>query len=236
MYSCKPKKLPNWQLPNWHYGMDMHNNYKTAIETLHQTNAFIKLITEILKRGKIVASDYCARATILYDISIFSKEYLFQNMPSCTTAYECVECGHNYRKTSPTCNINIDEILRNGLQNIQKAIDNDIITKRVTIILWYGPHLIFDTNILTDISYIYSLGMQPPQYILDNVAKTIIADGHKYYLVGIVSYIKYSDDYADGHYIAYTYTGSEWYKYDDMASKRSCNNESRGMSPRNILY
>lgn len=167
-------------------------------------------------------------------------------MPSCTTAYECVECDHNYRKTSPTCNINVDEILRNGLQNIQKAIDDDIITKRVTICssckkivnrnIMYGPHLIFDTSILTDINYIHSLGMQPSQYTLDNVAKTIIADGHKYYLVGIVSYIKYSGDYADGHYITCTYTGSEWHKYDDMASKRSVVTTNQEVCPHAIFY
>ncbi|EZA60003.1 hypothetical protein X777_15666, partial [Ooceraea biroi] len=88
-------------------GMGMHNNYKNTMETLHKTNLFIKLIIEVLKRGKITASDYCARATILCDIPIFSKtsytrsisslntnfnvahlaEHLFKNMPTCTTAY-----------------------------------------------------------------------------------------------------------------------------------------------------
>lgn len=80
----------------------------------------IKLITDILTRGKIAASDYYTRATILCNIPIFNKkistrnmsplnancnavhlaEYLFQNIPSCTTAYSCHNCSHSYRRTS----------------------------------------------------------------------------------------------------------------------------------------
>lgn len=78
--------------------------------------------------------------------------------------------------------------------------------------------------------------MQPPQYILNNIAKTIIADGHKYYLVGIVSYIKYGSNYTNGHYIAYTYTGSDWYKYDDMTSKRSVATTNQKVQPHVMFY
>lgn len=167
-------------------------------------------------------------------------------MPRCTTAYECLDCGHSYRRTSPTCNINVDEILRNGLHNIQKAIDDDIITKRITICnsckktvtrnIMYDPHLIFDTSILTGFNYINSLDMQPPQYILDDIVKTIIADGHKYYFVGIVSYLKYGSRYDDGHYIAYTYTGSDWYKYDDMVSKGSVATANQAVHSHVMVY
>lgn len=43
-------------------------------------------------------------------------EYLFQNIPSCTTAYNCNNCGHSYSRASPICNINVDVILKNGIK------------------------------------------------------------------------------------------------------------------------
>lgn len=133
-------------------GIGMRNDYKSAMEKLNQTNSFMKLIIDILKHGKIAASDYCTRATILCDIPIFYKklctrsisslnancnaahlaEYLFQNMSSYTSTYDCPNCGYSCRTTSPMCNINVDEIFKNGLRNMQTAIDDDVIKKRMT--------------------------------------------------------------------------------------------------------
>ncbi|EFN73407.1 hypothetical protein EAG_00197, partial [Camponotus floridanus] len=98
------------------------------------SSTFIKFIIDVLTRDKITANDYATRAMILCNIPIFYKksctrtisslnancnaahlaEYLFENIPSCITSYDCNTCAHNYRRSSPTCHINVDELLKNG--------------------------------------------------------------------------------------------------------------------------
>jgi len=83
-------------------GIGMRSVYKTDITAFITSNAFIKLIIDILTQGKINANDYGTRAMILCNISIFSKrhctraisslnancngahlaEHLFKNIPS----------------------------------------------------------------------------------------------------------------------------------------------------------
>jgi len=45
-------------------------------------NAFIKLIIEVLTRGKITANDYGTRAMILCNIPIFSKRHCTRTISS----------------------------------------------------------------------------------------------------------------------------------------------------------
>lgn len=131
-------------------GMDMCSAYKTDMTALTNCNAFIKLITDVLTRGKITANDHDTRAMILCNISMFYKkvctrttsslnancnaahlaECLFHNAPSCTTSYDCDNCIHNCKRTLPTCHINVDEIFKNGLNNMQQAIEDDVIAKK----------------------------------------------------------------------------------------------------------
>lgn len=167
-------------------GIGMRDAYKTDMIALISTNHFVKFIMDILTRGKIAASDYYTRATILCNVPIFNKkvctrdisslnanciaahlaEHLFENIPSCTTAYNCNNCGHSYRRTSPICNINVDVILKNGLNNMQEAINDNIIARkettcnnckqRINRTISYGSHIIIDTTIFTDYNYIHT--------------------------------------------------------------------------------
>lgn len=224
------------------------------------------MIEEVLKRGKICANDYNERAKILCDIFIFPKklctrtiitlntncnaahltEFIFQNMPSITNIYECDECGYTYSRTSAICNINVNEILNNGLNNIQNAINDEVITKLTTHCkqcrkgvrynIAYGVHLILDISVLTDSNYVKSLGTKQPKYTLQDLTKTIIVDGHTYDLSGIVNYIEYKDTPYNGHYVAYTSAGNFWYKYNDMMSKRSIATSKQEISPHVIVY
>lgn len=150
------------------------------------SNQFVKFVIDIIARGKITASDYCTRATIMCNIPIFNKtvykictrnilslnanahlaEYLFQNIFSCTTTYNCNNCNHNYKKESPICNINVDIILKYGLSNMQQAINDNIIVRKKSIcsnckkginrIISYGSHLIIDTSIFSDHNYMHT--------------------------------------------------------------------------------
>lgn len=246
-------------------GTGMRKNYKKNISELVFKNFFFKLIIDILKRGKIISNDYSTRATILCNIPIFKKkvwklgargisslnancnaaqlaEYLFQDVPSYTTSYNCLNCGHNYAKTSAICNINVDIILRNGLGSIQEAIYTNMkntmvcseCKKHTNCVISYGPHLIFDTSIVTDDEYLNTINVEV-NYILDNVAKNIVVENENYSLAGIVSYIRGSGK-NDGHYIAFTYTGLIWYKYDDMASKRITVTATEEIYPHVMVY
>lgn len=53
-------------------GIGMRDAYKIDLIELNPPNHFIQLIIDILTRGKIVASDYNTRATILCNILIFN--------------------------------------------------------------------------------------------------------------------------------------------------------------------
>lgn len=128
-------------------------------------------------------------------------------------SYNCLNRGHNYTSISVTCNINVDIILKNGPGVIQEAVDdialnNTIICKEckkhTSRIFSYGPHLIFDTSIVTDIEYLKRINIERVNFTLDNVATNIIIGNTNYSLAGIVSYIKYGNYYNNGHYIAYT--------------------------------
>jgi len=246
-------------------GMGMCSVYKIDMIAFTTSNAFIKLIIEILTRGKIIANDYGTRAMILCNIPIFSKrhctrtisslnancnaahlaEYLFENIPSCTTSHNCDTCAHNYKRTSPICHINVDELFNHGLHNMQQAID-DVIAKKITTCnecknkvnrtTSYGHHLIIDTSILSDPNYIKTQNISRHNYLLDDVAKTVKVNGNNYYLASIVSYIKYGSGFSNGHYVAYTYTGLNWYKYDDMTTKRCVANTTEEICPHVIFY
>lgn len=217
-------------------GMGMRSVYKTDMTAL-TSNIFIKLVIDVLTRGKITANDYGTRAMILCNIPIFYKklctrtisslnancnaahlaEYLIQNIPSCTTLYDCNICAHNYRRSSPTCHINVDELLKSGLNNMQQAINDNVIAKKITTCsvcksvvnrtISYGSHLIIDTSILSDPNYIKTQNTLRYTYLLDDVAKIVTVNCNNYCLAGIVSYIKYGSSLSNGHYIAYTYTG-----------------------------
>lgn len=116
-------------------GTRMRENYKQDIGELVPKNLFLKLVLDILKRGKINANDYSAKAKILCNIPIYNKqqwklctrgiaflnansnvahlaEYLFQDVPSFMRSYNCLNCGHNYSNRSATYNINVDVILK----------------------------------------------------------------------------------------------------------------------------
>lgn len=238
-------------------GIGLRDSYKTNIMAFIYSNQFIKFVVDTIKSGKITASVYCTRAKILCNIPIFNKnvykvcirnisssnancnvahlaEYLLQDIPSCITTYNCNNCDHSYRRISPICNINVDIILQYGLNNMQQAITNDIITRKESTCsnckqginrnISYGSHLIIDTSIFSDHDYMHAQNINKENYHLENITKRVVIDKNHYSLSGIVSYIKYGSSYSSGHYIAFTYTGSNWYKYDDMTSKRSVAN------------
>lgn len=55
-------------------GINTCTAYKIDMTTTTNCNAFIKLMIDILKRGKIIANDYGTRATILRNTPIFQKK------------------------------------------------------------------------------------------------------------------------------------------------------------------
>ncbi|KAL0110661.1 hypothetical protein PUN28_013925 [Cardiocondyla obscurior] len=209
------------------------------------SNTFIKFTIDILKRGKILATDYRVRGSILWNTTFLQKksigcknvsvsslnancnaakliENLFESIPSYTTDYRCCKCGYIYNRKSPTCNINVDEILKHGLNNMQQAIhDNVIISKK---------------NKKKQNAINAKIILIQTKYTLNDVSKTIKLENDNYSLAGLISYIKYGKKYSDGHYIAMAYTGMQWYKYNDMPGKRFTIHPTEEICPHLILY
>lgn len=86
-------------------------------------------------------------------------EYLFNNEPSCIYNKSCSCNVVNTRKTI-TCSVNVDILLQEGLQHMQRAI-NDVGNMRSKCtcnaseyFTTYGKHIIIDTSIFTDQGYI----------------------------------------------------------------------------------
>lgn len=104
------------------------------------------------------------------------------------------------------------------------------------IVQSYGCHLIIDTSILSDPNYIKT--QNTPllyTYLLEDVAKTVTVNGNNYCLTGIIFYINYGS-LNNGHYIAFTHTGLNWYKYDDLMTKRSTAYSTEEICPHVIFY
>ncbi|KAL0104016.1 hypothetical protein PUN28_017000 [Cardiocondyla obscurior] len=200
---------------------------------------------DILQRGKIIASDYSTRAAVLVDTEIFKSNFsrstrtshslnancnaahliekLFSNIPSYKREYHCKKCSHSLKKLSPTCNINVDEILKNGLNNMQKAIDDEIIRTN-------------KTNIISYTDYLKNNRIKELKHTLDNVAKNVEIEENRYLLAGIVSYEKLGSLNYQGHYTAYTYANLHWSHYNDMPAKRCSADKNQVIFPHVILY
>lgn len=154
-------------------------------------------------------------------------------MPSITRKSLCHQCDYdNTRKFSTLC-INVDILLNEGLGKIQKAINDTLFTTitkscptcKSDLIETYkcGLHIIFDTSILTDPCY---KAENRVSSILDDITKIISIGESNYILCGIINYVSYSSrkttaiSLREGHYVAITYTGINWYEYDDLAKTR----------------
>lgn len=96
----------------------------------------------------------------------------------------------------------------------------------------YSNHVVIDTSIFTDDRYTYK--KTNIQHTLHSVAKTLTLNGENYILAGVVHYIRYTDD--NGHYIAYAFAGTHWFKYDDLQKKRETANPTEKISPHLIIY
>jgi len=137
-------------------------------------NKIAQLATKVLTRGQTVTSaDYKERALILLNLGLFQIEaftrtikrlnaecnvahlsqYVFSDTPSYKTKVSC-PCGNNFTSKSIIFNIEVDVLLCEGFDFMQKAIDNGHKINRVcgkcnTLVqdeIDYGPHIIIDTT------------------------------------------------------------------------------------------
>lgn len=97
----------------------------------------------------------------------------------------------------------------------------------------YGNHIIIDTSVFTD--YRYRHGNANIKHYLNSVAKTITMNDANYILASVVHYTQ-TGNINNGHYIAYAFAGTYWYKYDDLKKKRESANCTQEINPHVILY
>jgi len=129
-------------------GIATHTSYREAIESCNDD--IFKLARSILKDGRLHPIHYTERASILENLSLFRDavsiytrgvkrlntncnaahlaEHLFINAPSYEFVKSCT-CGATNSRTSVICNINVDILFHQGLQNMQQAIDD---TRNIT--------------------------------------------------------------------------------------------------------
>jgi len=171
-------------------------------------------------------------------------DYLFLNEPSCTITTTCT-CDIKKSRRILTLNINVDILLQDGLQHMQRAI-NDI--RNVNSICrtyntskeycniyqaFIGNHIIIDSSIFTD--YRYNNRPLDLKHTLNSITKYITLHDINYILTGIVHHTQY-DDRNNGHYIAFALSGTRWYKYDDLNKKREIANGIEEIKLHVILY
>lgn len=219
-------------------GMDAE--YKRILQDLD--DCFMQLAIQIVTRGKITKTEYTERASFLINLSLFEQskytrrfksldtmcnaahlaEYTFASLPSLRRIKNCKICNYSDRNFT-TISVNVDILLHKGLRHTQDAIDDANLPKQSCIkchnsyhiIEKYGPQIVIDTSILTDINYLKNIGLEVTSYNLDNIAKNITIGENKYLLRGVVNYLNHAR-----HYTALLFTNVSWYEYDDLKLKR----------------
>lgn len=150
-------------------------------------------------------------------------EHTFTYLPSLERIKTCTTCNDSNNRKFTCISINVDILLNKGLQYIQEAINDAIISKQTCIkcnntceiIENYGLQILIDTSIVTDVNYLKNIKLQPKTYNLDDIQKNITIGTKKYIIRGVVNYINYMR-----HYTAVLFTNTTWYEYDDLKSKR----------------
>lgn len=217
-------------------------------------NQTIRLALKILTgKQKLTMVDYRERADILSKIGLFKMEsftrkikrtdtecnvahlaqYVLVDIPSYKTKVLC-QCRYNFDTQSITLSINVDLILCYGFGFMQQAIDDGHKTKRTcrkckTLIedeIEYGPHVIIDTNVVTDERY--TSRNKDLCYTLESITKIVEIKNRIYSLVGVVSW-------SAGHYTGYTKSGMCWHEYNDVGPSRESVNPSKAIQPHLIL-
>lgn len=169
--------------------------------------------------------------------------YLFTDMPSCQRTINC-SCISSRTRQTVELNINVDILLYKGLQHVQEAIDDASMVKtkckqclKSNENIEYGPHIFIDTTVFTDDRY--TKRDKTIVHSLDTIATRIELKSKLYILVGIIHYVKLSNDFSNdsnNHYIAYARCGSHWYEYDDLKKKRQLIKAQTIINPHLIFY
>lgn len=221
-------------------------SYKEA--TCAIDSKITKLAERLLTDGKVTAAARIERARILRDVPIFQKsqytrqletvnancnaahlaEYILH--PSYTRSLRCDTCKTTSERSFTFLNINIDIIFQNGPGHMQDAINSAInytnyicknCKKAQDYNLIYGPHVLIDMSILTDLNYIPLKSSKLPLGCmeLNAISKRIEVRGIFYNLIGAIRYIGHTT--TNGHYTGIVYIGLKWYEYDDLLRKRT---------------
>lgn len=201
------------------------------------TIAFLQLALKIASVGKVTKNEYVERASFLIEISFFQSskyirrfnsldsmcnaahltEYAFISLSSFTRDKTCKVYNLSNERKFTAMSINVDILLNKGFQSIQDVLNDTLTLKQACVKCNnscyinenYGPHIMIDTSVLTDINY-----LKTNIYNLVNIAKNIV-NNNKYVLREVINYLK-----SMRHYIALLFTGASRYEYDDLKSKR----------------
>lgn len=176
-------------------------------------NRTIRLALKILTgKQKLTINNYRERAAILSEIGLFKIEsitrtikrmdtecnvahlaqYILHDVPSYKTKVLC-QCGYNFDTQNIILSINVDFLLCQGFNFIQRAIDDGHKTKRtcrkckmlIEDEIEYGPHVIIDSSIVTDDRY--QIKNKDLNYTLDSITKIVEINNRMYSLAGIIS-------------------------------------------------
>lgn len=222
--------------------------YKNSIET-SDTN-IMRFVECFLKNG-CSQNTYKLRAEILMGVNNFKTQidknnitidclssignvaqYVFTNNPSYIEIKNCVVCSNMIMRQSILIPINVDLIIKHGYCELSTAIlegmpDNrsTCCKQRMSRNIKYGKQIFIECDAIeNNIEKEHSLAeFQPKIQVGDN----------SFLLAGIVA--RYGD-IGNGHYVGYSYQGSQWIEFDDLIKNTRNKTKEYKIKPHLIIY
>lgn len=222
--------------------------YKNSIETSDIN--IMRFVKCFLKNGCSL-NTYKLRAEILMGVNNFKTQidknnitidclssignvaqYVFKNSPSYTEIRNCIVCSNIIMRQSVLIPINIDIIIMHGYCELSTAILECMPNNRSTCCkqrmsrnIKYGKQIFIECDAIeNDIEKEHSLAEFQPK---------IQVGDHSFLLAGIVA--RYGD-IGNGHYVGYSYQGSQWIEFDDLVKNTRNNTKEYQIKPHLIIY
>lgn len=226
----------------------INKHYKNSIET-SDTN-IMRFIKCFLKNG-CSQNTYKLRAEILIDVNNFKTQidknnisidclssignvaqYVFKNDPSYTEMKNCIVCSNIIIRQSVLIPINVNIIMKHGYCELSTAILEGIpnnksicYKQRMSRNIKYGKQIFIECDAIENyIEKEYSLAEFPPK---------IQVGDNSFLLAGTIA--RYGD-IGNGHYVGYSYQGSQWIEFDDLVKNTRNKTKDYKIKPHLIIY
>jgi hypothetical protein len=222
--------------------------YKNNVE-ISDTN-IMQFVKCFLKNG-CNQNTYKLRAEILMSVDHFKTQidknnitvdclsnignvaqYVFKNNPSYTEIKNCVICSNIIMRQSVLVPINVNIIIKHGYCELAMAISEGMpnnrsicCKQRMSRNIKYGKQIFIECDAIdNDLEKAHSLAEFP--------LKIKVGDNF-FFLAGTIA--RYGD-IENGHYVGYSYQGSQWIEFDDLVRNAKNKTKEYKIKPHLIIY